>query len=97
MSKRKLTEEAIDEIIIKEAEDLSKWEEPILVKPTGITSIRLSPETIRKAKYFAKIHKFRGYQTWLMQIIEERIRIEEDILDELRQEFKGRGTGGKSE
>jgi len=88
MRKRKLAEEKIDEIVTKEAEDLTRWEEPILVKPAGVTLIRLSPEMIRKAKYLAKIHKLRGYRTWLKQIIEERIRLEEDILRELRQEFR---------
>ena len=87
MKKKKLTEEEIDEIVTKEADDLTKWEEPIFIKPAGATSIRLSSETIKKAKYLAKIHKFRGYQTWLKQIIEERIRIEEEILTELRQGF----------
>jgi len=86
--KKKLTEEKIDAIVTKEADDFTKWEEPILVKPTNVTSIRLSPETIRKAKYLAKIHKFRGYQTWLRQIIEERIRLEEVILTDLKQEFR---------
>lgn len=87
MKKKKLTEENIDEIVIKEADDFTRWEEPVLVKSNFITSIRLSPETIRRAKYFAKVHKSRGYQTWLKQIIEERIRIEEEILSELKQGF----------
>jgi len=92
MKKRKLTEEKIDEIVTKEADDPTRWEKPVFVKATSITSIRLSPDTIRKAKYLAKIHRFRGYQTWLKRIIEERIRIEEEILTELRQEF-GKDTG----
>ena len=85
--KKKLSEKKIDEIVTREADDLTKWEEPIFVKPASATSIRLSPEIVRKAKYLAKIHKFKGYQTWLKRIIEERIRIEEEILRELRQEF----------
>ena len=85
MKKRELSERDIDEIVTKEAEDPSKWEEPVLVKQSGVTSIRLSSETIRKAKRLAKIHRSRGYQTWLKQVIEERIRLEEDILTELRE------------
>ena len=85
MKKRELSERQIDEIVTKEAEDPSKWEEPVLVKQSGVTSIRLSSETIRKAKRLAKIHRSRGYQTWLKQVIEERIRLEEDILTELRE------------
>ena len=85
MRTRKVTERQIDEIVTTEAEDLSKWEEPVLVKQSGVTSIRLSSETISKARRLAKIHKSRGYQTWLKQVIEERIRLEEDILSELKE------------
>jgi len=85
MKKRKLTEQEIDEIVISEADDISKWEEPISVKPSGEASIRLSPDTIRKAKYFARLHKYRGYQPWLKRIIEDRIRTEEEILKDLKQ------------
>ena len=47
MKKRKFTEEEVDEIVTKEADDFTKWEEPILVKPAGATSIRLSPDKPR--------------------------------------------------
>ena len=85
MKKKKLSEREIDAIVTEEAEDPSKWEEPVLAKQSGVTSIRLSSETISKAKRLAKIHKSRGYQTWLKQVIEERIRLEEEILTELRE------------
>lgn len=52
--KRKLTEEEIDRLVIAEANDTSKWEKPIAVKPT---SIRFSPSIIEKAKYFAKLQQ----------------------------------------
>ena len=88
MKKRKHTEEDIDAVVMKEADDLTRWEAPIHVKPSSVTSIPLSPATIRKAKYFARMHKLRGYRAWLKQIIEERIRIEETVLTKLRQELK---------
>lgn len=83
--KRKMTEEDIDKIVISEADDMSKWEKPITVKPT---SIRFSPAIIEKAKYLARLHKTRGYQTWLKQIVEERIELEERLLSDLRRELK---------
>lgn len=88
LKRRKLSRREIDEIVTKEAEDPGKWEKPVLVKPSGMTSIRLSSERIRKAKRLAKIHKSRGYQTWLKQVIEERIRLEEDILTELKERLR---------
>jgi predicted DNA-binding protein len=83
--KRKLTEEEIDRLVIAEADDASRWGKPITVKPT---SIRFSPAIIEKAKYFAKLHKTRGYQTWLKQIVEERIKLEEKFLSDFKQELK---------
>ncbi len=84
----KLSAEEIDEIVVAEADDLSRWEEPIVVRPTRVISIRLSPEIIAKAKYFAQVYKARGYQTWLKQIIEERIRAEEKLLETLKRAWK---------
>lgn len=77
-----------DAIVTKEADDLNRWEASIHVRPSSVTSIPLSPATIRKAKYFARMHKLRGYRAWLKQIIEERIRIEETVLTEVKQELR---------
>ena len=93
MRKEKLTEQEIDEIVIGEANDMTKWEEPISVEPSGAISIRLSPDTIKKANYFAKLHKYRGYQTWLKRIIEDRIKTEEEILRELKQRLESESSG----
>lgn len=83
--KKRLTEEDIDKLVIAEANDMSKWEEPIAVKPT---SIRFSPLVIEKAKYLAKLHRARGYQTWLKKVVEERIKLEEELLSGFKREFK---------
>ena len=83
--KKRLTEEEIDKLVIAEANDMSKWGKPIAVKAT---SIRFSPSIIEKAKYLAKLHKARGYQTWLKQIVEERIKLEEKLLSDYKRELK---------
>jgi len=88
MRKKKLTEEEIDEIVISEADDITKWEEPISVKPLGTALIRLSPDMIEKARYFAKVHNYHSYQIWLKRVIEDRIKTEEEILKELKQDLQ---------
>ena len=85
MKQKKMTEEEIDSIVISEADDMSKWEKPIKVKPT---SIRFPPAIVEKAKYLARLHKTRGYQTWLKKIVEERIELEEKLLSDFKQELK---------
>ena len=88
--KRKLTEGEIDRLVVAEANDMTKWGETVSVKPT---SIRLSPSIIQKAKYLARLHKTRGYQTWIKQVLQERIRLEEEILSGFKKE--SRAASGK--
>lgn len=84
---KKLTNEQIDEIVTKESDDLSKWEEPIEVKAPQAVLLRLSPELIQKIKFLATIHKTDNYQNWLEKIIKERIQLEDELLDSIKADF----------
>jgi len=84
---KKLTIEQIDEIVTKESDDLSKWEEPIEVKAPQAVLLRLSPELIQKIKFLATIHKTDNYQNWLEKIIKERIQLEDELLDSIKADF----------
>ena len=80
-------ERDIDKIIMKQAHDDKAWEKEKKVIPKMTpTSIRLDSRTIERAKFFAKVHKQRGYQTWLKKIIEERIDTEYEIFQRLGKE-----------
>ncbi|MHC4206505.1 MAG: hypothetical protein ACYSTT_17775, partial [Planctomycetota bacterium] len=77
---------AIDDTVEKEAFDNNAWEKGKKVKPRlSPTSIRLSNRTIAKAKFFARLHRERGYQTWLKKIIEERINTEYEIYKKIKK------------
>ena len=84
---KKLTNEQIDEIVIKESDDLSKWEEPIEVKAPQAVLLRLSPELIQKIKFLATIHKTDNYQNWLEKTIKERIQLEGELLDSIKSDL----------
>jgi hypothetical protein len=73
-------EKAIDNAVMETAFNNELWENEAQVTPKTVpTSIRLSPRTIRRAKLFARVHRQRGYQSWLKKIIEDRIETEYDI------------------
>jgi hypothetical protein len=79
----------IDDFVIDQAMDTDKWEKEMSVVPKLMpTSLRLSTRTIDRAKFFAGIHHQRGYQTWLKQIIEERVNSEYEMFRKLRKETK---------
>ncbi len=84
---KKLKDTEIDEIVIKDADDLSKWEKPIKVKAPQAIALRLSPELIQKIQNFAKIHNKNNYQNWLEKIIIERIKLEEDLLESIKSDM----------
>ena len=80
-------DKTVDDIVIKEANESSAWDSEKKVTPKlSPTSIRLSTRTIERAKFFAKVHKERGYQTWLKRIIEDRINTEYELFRRLGKE-----------
>lgn len=77
-------EKAIDEAVEKQAFNYDAWSNEMEINPKlKQTSIRLSARTIQRAKIFARIHRQRGYQTWLKHVIEERITTEYEIYKKL--------------
>jgi predicted DNA binding CopG/RHH family protein len=78
-------ENAIDTRVENQALDDAAWGTGVEVTPRlKPTSIRLSSRTIQRAKIFARIHRQRGYQSWLKKIIEERINNEYEVYKGLR-------------
>ncbi len=77
----------IDEEVISLSNDENAWgEETAVSSGTMPTSIRLSPHTIQRAKFFARVHHERGYQSWLKKIVEERIDTEYELYKRIKKE-----------
>jgi hypothetical protein len=84
-------ERKIDKMVESQAFDDSAWEDGVTISPKSKpTSIRLSPRTIQQAKFFARIHRQRGYQSWLKHIIEERISAEYTLYKHLKKQTERR-------
>ena len=80
-------DQKIDELVENQAFDEDAWENETEISPKSKpTSIRLSPRTIQRAKFFAKVHRQRGYQSWLKRIIEERVSAEYDLYRQLKKQ-----------
>jgi hypothetical protein len=84
-------EKLVDDLVKKQAFDDKAWESELEVDPKSTpTSIRLSTRTIQRAKFFAHVHRQRGYQSWLKSIIEERINSEYDLYKRLKKQVEHR-------
>jgi hypothetical protein len=77
----------IDDIVTDQASKDDTWEKEMTVVPKLMpTSLRLSTRTIERAKFFARLHHERGYQTWLKKIIEDRVNTEYEMFRTLKKE-----------
>jgi hypothetical protein len=77
----------IDDIVTDQATRDDTWEKEMTVVPKLMpTSLRLSTRTIERAKFFARLHHERGYQTWLKKIIEDRVNTEYEMFRTLKKE-----------
>ena len=89
--KTSVKEQAIDELVKKQTDDDEAWENGLEINPKSKpTSIRLNTRTIQRAKFFARVHRQRGYQSWLKIIIEERISTEYEMYKRLKRQTEHR-------
>ncbi|HLC16437.1 MAG TPA: hypothetical protein VJL89_09455 [Thermodesulfovibrionia bacterium] len=85
-----LSEEYIDNIVIKQAENDSLWEEPIYVRKEKSFSLSIPVELAERAILFAKVHKEKGIEEWLTRIIRERIELEEFTFNAIKHELENK-------
>jgi len=89
ISKKKLSEKEIDEIVVSQADDDSAWEEAIETRRTNKSSLAISAELARRAAFLAKLHRENSMEKWLTRIIQERIELEEVAFREAKREMAG--------
>lgn len=90
-----LSQEEIDRIVIEQAEDDSAWEPGIHVQPLP-TSLSLPAELATRAAFIARLHRKTSVEEWLMDIIQERLAVEETIYSEVKRDLAVQ-PGGKTE
>ncbi len=89
-TKRKLTENEIDELVEKQASDESAWGKPVRVQTMKGASIAIPPELAARAAFLAKLHRRPNVEEWLMRVIQERIELEEAAFVGAKQELTSR-------
>jgi len=72
--------ETIDALVVSEADDMSKWSTPIKVNPSVTMALYLKPTIVLRAKKIAKQKKVKNYRLWLMNIIIDQLKREEQGL-----------------
>ncbi|MFZ5912289.1 MAG: hypothetical protein ACOYYU_19975 [Chloroflexota bacterium] len=77
---RKMTEAEIDELVEKQADDESAWDEPVRVRKTKGASISIPPDLAARAAFLAKLHRKSNMEEWLTRVIQERIELDSNRI-----------------
>ena len=84
-SEKHLSEEEIDEFVVKQADDDMVWEDPISVQVRIPTTMSLPPELAAHAAFFARLHNTPDAESWLQRIIQVRVDFEESAFVGLKR------------
>ena len=82
-----LNQEAIDRIVVSQAEDESAWETPIRVKRSKPASLSLPGELAARAAFLAKLHREAGIDEWVERVVRERVELEELAFIEAKKKL----------
>jgi len=86
-TKKKLSEQEIDQIVTAQANDDSAWEKPIRVRRTKAASLSIPANLAARATFLAQLHRTKNVDDWLTQIIQERIELEEAAFIGVNQDL----------
>lgn len=86
-TKKKLSEQEIDQIIAAQANDDSAWEKPVRVRRTKPASLSIPANLAARATFLARLHRSKNVDDWLTQIIQERIELEEAAFIGVKQDL----------
>lgn len=89
LRRQKHTEREIDEILMKEANELSKSGEPKRPR-RQLTTLKLTLTWVEKAKFLAMVHNFADYRDWITQIVKERLELEDKLYRKIQKDAKSK-------
>lgn len=86
-SKKKLSEQDIDQLVIAQADDDSAWGKPVRVRRTRPASLSIPPDLAARAAFLAQLHRTRNVEEWLTHVIQERVELEEAAFAGAKQDL----------
>jgi hypothetical protein len=76
-TKKNLSEQEIDQIVIAPADNDSAWESPVYVRKAKPVSLAIPAHLAARAAFLARLHRKNSVEEWLQLIIQERVELEE--------------------
>ena len=82
-----LDQEAIDQLVVSQANDDSAWEAPVQVSRSKPAALSLPGELAARAAFLAKLHREPGIDKWVERVVRERVELEEFAYAEAKKKL----------
>ena len=76
-TRKNLSEQDIDRIVVAQANDESAWQEAVHVRRNKPASLSIPADLAARAAFLAQLHRAKSVNEWLTHIIRERVELEE--------------------
>jgi hypothetical protein len=90
-TKKSLSEEEIDNLVIAEADNDSAWGKPVRVPRTKSAALSIPASLAARAAFLARLHRQESVQAWVTHVIKERVELEEAAFAGARQDIASKG------
>lgn len=87
--RRALSEQEVDDLVTAEAANESAWGPPVRVSPRPAATLELPAGLAARAAFLARLHHQDRVESWLTQVIRERIELEELAFSQAKRELLG--------
>jgi hypothetical protein len=82
-----LSHDAIDRLVVSQAEDDSAWESPVRVMRSKPVPVLIPGDLAARAAFLARLHRVAGLDKWVERIVRERVELEEFAFSQARKEL----------
>jgi hypothetical protein len=91
-TKTKLSQEAIDKIVVAQADNDTAWTPPVHIRKAKAATVPFSADLVARAAFFARLHREASVEAWLKRVIQERIDLEEAAFAGVKRELRAKNS-----
>ena len=91
-AKAKLSQEAIDKIVVAQANDDATWTTLVRVRRAKAAAFPFSADLVARATFFARLHREANVEAWLKRVSQERIDLEDAAFASVKRELRAKNS-----
>ena len=83
----RLSEDAIDALVVSQVQDDSAWEAPVAVTRSKPAWLSIPGDLAARAAFLAHLHREARVDQWVERIVRERVELEECAFNEAKRKL----------